>query len=121
MRANKIDLIALQETHTKDDDDLKRRGNIPGYSLVAALHSQTHGVATYAQTNICDINVLLAATVNAVQVIVIELCGVKVLNVYKPPNVAWADPPMPRFQHPTIYVVIPTYGGMELVMVMESL
>jgi len=38
MNKERIDVIALQETHTKDDNDLQKRGYIAGYIVIGAIH-----------------------------------------------------------------------------------
>jgi hypothetical protein len=34
-----VDIIAIQETHTSSSEELKKRGTIPGFTLIDAIHS----------------------------------------------------------------------------------
>jgi exonuclease III len=54
MNKERIDVIALQETHTKDDNDLQKRGFIAGYIVIGAIHHKQYGIATYVKENIDD-------------------------------------------------------------------
>ncbi|KAG8227887.1 hypothetical protein J437_LFUL007198 [Ladona fulva] len=42
-----IDVLVLQETHGLNDADLLKRINIPGFSIAAAIHHRSYGIATY--------------------------------------------------------------------------
>lgn len=41
-------------THTKDDNDLQKRGFIAGYIVIGAIHHKQYGIATYVKENIDD-------------------------------------------------------------------
>jgi exonuclease III len=45
-----FDVIAIQETHAGSAESLKRGGHIPGYSLIGAIYSDVHGIATYVKS-----------------------------------------------------------------------
>lgn len=47
LNIDKIDVVNIQETHTKDDLDLERRCHLPGYTLIEAVHHPKYGIATY--------------------------------------------------------------------------
>lgn len=41
MNKERVDIIALQETQTKDDNDLRKRGYIAGYVLIGVIHHKS--------------------------------------------------------------------------------
>lgn len=43
LHENRVDAVNIQETHTGDDMDLDKRGQLPGYSLVKAVHHPKYG------------------------------------------------------------------------------
>jgi exonuclease III len=47
MNKERVDVIALQETHTLNDEDIGKREFIQGYLLLRAIHHKQYGVATY--------------------------------------------------------------------------
>ena len=53
-----VSVLCLQETHSKDEQDLRSRGLIPGYDVVGAIHHPQYGIATYVRSNITDVLVL---------------------------------------------------------------
>jgi hypothetical protein len=54
MREHKIDIVAIQETHTTSDFNLRNRGKLPGFKLIGAIHSNVHGIATYVRDTLAD-------------------------------------------------------------------
>lgn len=103
---NNVDIITLQEIHTKDDSDLQGRGKIPGYRLVDALHDEHHvyGIATYVRMDIADYRVVFKASTDNIFILAVMVCGTSIVNMYKPPLVIWPTPPFKLFTHPAIYV-----------------
>uniref|UniRef100_A0A1B0D7V9 Uncharacterized protein n=1 Tax=Phlebotomus papatasi TaxID=29031 RepID=A0A1B0D7V9_PHLPP len=105
MRDERVDIIAIQETHTISDENLRSRGSIPGYVLVDAIHSAVHhGVATYIKSSIPNCNVVYKDCTDNIHVLAIEVSGVTVINVYKPPSSRWPRVPLKSFSHPAVYV-----------------
>lgn len=103
-KLNGIDVIALQETHLKDDKDLKTRGIIPGFDVIESLYSNVHGISTYVKTDISNVTLKMSYSTNVYSIITIEIDNILISNVYKPPNLIWSSPPLPIFDKPTIYV-----------------
>lgn len=101
---NSIDLIALQETHTTTDNDLLNRGEIAGFVAVSHIPNRVYGIATYIRSSINDYSVLSESSLNDVFTIVVEICGVVVVNVYKPPSVILMDSPIVAQSGPAVYV-----------------
>jgi hypothetical protein len=52
MRDNEIDIIALPETHSTSDTNLINRGEIPGYKLIGAIHSNVNKLPSVYWLNI---------------------------------------------------------------------
>lgn len=105
LRENKVDVIALQETHTEDDNALWKRGRIPGYKLVSRINHPQYGVASFVRNNLKDVSVILEEKSDEgnVMVAVIQIGNIKVANIYKPPNTIWHKQ-LPVLEHPAIYV-----------------
>jgi hypothetical protein len=102
---NKVDVIVLQETHTGSEYDLRKRGDISGYTLLECLDSRVYGSATYIKDNITDFEVLHKGVENDIYTIVTRIQDVHVINVYKPPNVQWPDNCFSRiYPHPAVYL-----------------
>jgi hypothetical protein len=51
MLEKKVAVIAVQETHTASAERLRRRGNLTGFTLVDAVYSSVHGIATYIRSD----------------------------------------------------------------------
>jgi len=49
---NDVDVIALQETQTVYDSDLKKKGYIARYTLIEAIYQKKYGIATYSKEDI---------------------------------------------------------------------
>uniref|UniRef100_A0A2S2QD57 Endonuclease/exonuclease/phosphatase domain-containing protein n=1 Tax=Sipha flava TaxID=143950 RepID=A0A2S2QD57_9HEMI len=58
MNDERVDVIALQETHTVDDKDLKKRGFIPGYVLLGSINHKQYGIATYVKEDLDDVETI---------------------------------------------------------------
>lgn len=52
LKPDTIDLIAIQETYCDSEQQLQKRGKIPGYELLGARHHRSYGVKTYVKQNI---------------------------------------------------------------------
>jgi exonuclease III len=52
MRKEKVDIIAVQETHT--EENLQRRGTMPGYVFNGVIYSSVHGIATYDKVSLSN-------------------------------------------------------------------
>lgn len=59
LKDNEIDIVAVQETHTENEDQLQSRGRIPGYDLIGATYSRSHGAAVYARSDIENVSLSL--------------------------------------------------------------
>src|SRR5436190_200869 len=103
MSNNKIDVLALQETHC-NDDDLSARGNIRGFQLVGSVGHRVYGIATYVRLGLIDgASVIHRSCDGNIFTLAVSVAEVTVVNIYKPPNIEWPNPVLPTFQHPVIY------------------
>lgn len=103
-RDHSIDIIALQKTHTISDSDIQVRGEIAGFALVAHIPNRVYGIETYVRNTITNYHIVSESTNNNVFSIAVEICGITVVNVYKPPNVIWMDSPITSQTGPTVYI-----------------
>jgi exonuclease III len=101
MRDNEINIIALQETHSTSDTNLMNRGDIPGYKLIGVIHSNGHGMATYARVSL---NNCYSDCSNNIHVLAVEVSGISIVNVYKPSNANWLNNTLEKLSHPAIYL-----------------
>lgn len=58
MNKERVNIIALQETHTEDDNNLQKRGYITGYMLIGTIHHKQYGITMYVKKNIDDTRVI---------------------------------------------------------------
>lgn len=98
------DVILLQETHVSCDEDLLKRGCIPGYRLADSLNSAVYGCATYLKQEITNFQRIHKTVMDGVFIIIIKIGEITVSNIYKPPRVTW-PPNFPfSYDHPSIYM-----------------
>jgi exonuclease III len=90
MREENVNVIAVQ-THATSEDNLRRRENMPDYSLIEVVHSNVHGIATYAKTSILTCRVLFQDHSQDVHTLAVEVDGIVIVNVYKPPSANWSN------------------------------
>ena len=77
-----IDVVCLQETHSKNDEDLYKREFISGFDMIEAIHDSRYGIATYVRSNIQDCKFVQKECINNIAHICIEINGIHILNVY---------------------------------------
>jgi hypothetical protein len=99
-----VDVIAVQETHTASAESLRRRGNLTGFTLVGAVYSSVHGIATYIRSDLSNWRIVYQDHTNNVHVLAVELDAITIVNVYKPPSTSWSSNPLKTLPHPTIHV-----------------
>jgi exonuclease III len=90
------DIVAVQETHAGSEENLRVRGTIPGYTLIGAVYSNVHGIATYVKASFSNCRVLYQDHSHDVHTSAI------VVNVYKPPSASCSNVPLKLFPHPAI-------------------
>lgn len=99
-----IDVVAVQETHTENEEQLCQRGEIPGYDLIGATYHRCYGVATYVRSDIENAHIQLASDRDNVHNVTITLGENTISNIYKPPSSTWPNDTLPINPHPAIYV-----------------
>lgn len=97
-------MIVAQETHIADGSEFHSRGLVPGFKVAAYLTSPVHGIATYVRDDITDYSVHHVSQQNNIFWIVVEIFGIKITNIYKPPNQTWPEIFPSIESHPAIYV-----------------
>jgi hypothetical protein len=101
---NKIDVVALQETHTDNEEQLTRRGKIPGYDLAGATFHRAYGVATYVRSDIENAYIHSVSDNHNIHNVTIKLGENIISNIYKPPSCSWPTGTLPVNAHPATYV-----------------
>jgi exonuclease III len=104
LRDSEIHISALQETHSTSNTNLINRGEIPGYKLIGAIHSNVHGIATYARVSLNNCLITYSDCTNNIHVLAVKVSGISIVNVYKPRSVKWSNNTLEKLPHPTIYV-----------------
>lgn len=79
-----IDTLLIQETHTNDEQLLKR-GSITGYVVAGATYYNKYGTATYVRKNL-NRKFIQATDDNNISIIQIKINNLRVTNIYKSPN-----------------------------------
>lgn len=100
----KIDVLAVQETHTENSEQLVSRGNIPEFILVGATYHKHYGIATYTRADLKDVVLQSTSTRNDIHEVVIKVGDIHIINIYKPPLVPWPDTVLDVQPHPSVYV-----------------
>jgi len=98
-----VHVICLQETHTKSEEDILSRGIIEGFNLIAALHSPVHGIAIYLLNTIEEYDIIFNDIIEGVFLCAVNINGITVTNIYKPPSVSWSPNVLPLFEDPCLY------------------
>lgn len=101
---NNITVIAVQETHINDPADYHTRGRVPGYEVASYVASPIYGIATYVRSNSPMFTVHHASQEGNIFQIVIEISGMKIINVYKPPTQPWPRNVLRHEDHPAVYL-----------------
>ena len=92
-------IILLQETHCTSVDRLV----IPNFTLAGHTQSRKHGFATFVHSRLKWNLVDQSPTGSAIEWLCVDIDGVKVINVYKPPTSRLTPTAIPVFPHPSIY------------------
>jgi len=84
MNNERVDVIALQETHTVDDKDLKKRGFIPGYLLFGSINHKQYSIVTYVKEDLDDVETISKSISENIFILVTRINEVNIANIYKP-------------------------------------
>lgn len=98
-----VDVILIQETHSATVADLKRRGKIAGYRLIAAESHPKYGIATYVRRTITNVAVLESSCHQNIFVATVKANSLTITNVYKPPETEFPTAVMKTYEHPAAY------------------
>lgn len=100
---HKIDVLVVQETHAECEDDLHARGSVSGYTVIGATYSKAYGIATYVRNQLSNISLLSTSTNDDINIVTIKVADT-IVNIYKPPSVAWPDHVLETHPHPVVYI-----------------
>lgn len=101
---NNIDVAVIQETHVATVEGIRSRGTLPGYCLIGVTYHQTYGTATYIRSNITNANLVTESSTDNIFIITINIAGLFIVNVYKPPDSEWPLNVLPIYNEPTVYI-----------------
>lgn len=104
LRSNDIDVVAIQETHTENTEQLTKRGTIPGYDLLGAVYHRAYGVATYVRSNVENAQFCSASDSDNIQQVIVKIGDITINNIYKPPGNSWPPNVLTTLPHPAVYV-----------------
>lgn len=99
----KIDILAIQETHTHDLVQFMKRGTNSGYSVAGATYHSKYGTATYVKNNL-RWNHIKSSDDNNILSIVTQIGNLYVNNIYKSPATDWLTPDLSTINYPAIYI-----------------
>ena len=63
----------IQETHAENEEQLDKRGKIPGYDLVGATYHHAYGVATYVRSNIENVHLCSTSSDNNIHEVTVQI------------------------------------------------
>ena len=92
-------VILLQETHCNKADQLA----IPNFSLAGSVLSRKHGLATFVYDKLCWTLTDQSPDGSAMEWLCVDVDGLKIINVYKPPSSQFLPTAIPLFPHPSVY------------------
>ena len=85
-RENDTDVAVLQETHVKEASS-PQRYTIHGYDMIDATYHPKYGTATYVQEDLKASSVVIDSHQSNSYITAVEVSGITVVNIYKPPGV----------------------------------
>lgn len=99
-----VQVIFLQETHTRTEENLLSRCKVQGFKIVGSICHERYGIATLIRSEISEFQVVYKDDKDDVEVLTIQLGGLYLTNIYKPPKKSWPSPPLPYFPGDSMYV-----------------
>lgn len=94
-----VDVLALQETHTTEDQQLP----IAGYTVISYSHHKQYGLATYVRDDVPASELCSSSVDSNVYWNAIRIRDQTIVNVYKPPVSVWPSPALPPFPTPVLF------------------
>ena len=76
---------------------------IPNFTLAGWVSSRKHGLATFIHTKLSWTIADQSPPGSAIEWLCIDIGGVKIVNVYKPPTMRLTSASIPVFPHPSLY------------------
>ena len=96
---HRVPVILLQETHCTTPNQLV----IPNFTLAGWTMSRKHGLATFVHEGLGWTFADQSPDGLVVEWLCVDVDGVKIVNVYKPPAARTIPSAIPVFQHPCFY------------------
>ena len=78
------------------------RYTIHGYDMTDATYHPKYGNATYVREDLNASSVVIDSHQSNSYITAVEVSGITVVNIYKPPVVEWPTPALPLLPHPTV-------------------
>ena len=98
---NSVDVLLLQETHVGATAAASRY-TIQGYHPIIRENHEQYGTIIYAKNPELISIVDSSRTDNNIHTSVINIDGLSIANIYKPPHTTWPDPPILELPHPAV-------------------
>ena len=99
--SSSVDVLLLQETHVGQTAAASRY-TIQDYHLIVRENHEQYGTIIYAKKPESITIVDSRRSNDNVHTSVINIDGLLIANIYKPPHTNWSDPPIPDLSHPAI-------------------
>ena len=96
---HKVLVLLLQETHCINADRLV----MPNFTLAGSVSSRKHGLATFVHETLSWTLVDQSPDGSAIERLCVDVDGVKITNVYKPPTTQLTPTAFPVPPHPYLY------------------
>ncbi|XP_047120158.1 uncharacterized protein LOC124803050 [Schistocerca piceifrons] len=100
MNDNKVDVLALQETHLMDDNISKIK--VHGFTTVTYAGHEKHAIATLVRKDLLSNTTKIKSSHDFT--VGIKVNDMTIFNVYKPPSSSWSPPMLPVTLHPAVYI-----------------
>ena len=95
---HEANIIVLQETHAVDEDKLP----IEGFNVSTFIPHKKHGIATYTRDGLRAKSIRQSPSGSSIAWSIIEVNGVDVANIYKPPPSSVTFRALPKTNSPSI-------------------
>lgn len=72
--------------------------------MIGTIHHKLYGVTIYLNSCISHTRTIAQEVAEEIFTPIVNVSGVNIVNVYKPPNTLWNNPPLRVLDHPTMYI-----------------
>jgi len=99
----KVDILLLQETHVTQNS-AQSRSRIPGYKVITTIHHEKYGISACGLQSIKAEEIEKILEPDNIHRSAIKVGNLTIVNVYKPPETHWSNPPLPQYSHLAIII-----------------